>query len=126
MAESFTWFFVLFHREFRRGNIDVFQTLMGLSLAHFFGCYNPKQLADYLGIPHQPLYEQLKTLSLYSLKKMLFRFMEIIHEEQPYTFLWNGRQVHAYSRRYQNVNWYGRGGDPGEWFVKPEARLYSN
>lgn len=75
MAEGFTWFFVLFHREFRRGNIDVFQTLMGLSLAHFFGCYNPKQLADYLGIPHHQLYEQLKTLSLYSLKKMLFGFM---------------------------------------------------
>ena len=62
-------------KKARRGNIDAFQTLMGLSLAHFFGCYNPKQLADYLGIPHQRLYEQLKTLSLYSLKKMLFRFM---------------------------------------------------
>lgn len=75
MAEGFTWFFVLFHRAFRRGDIDVFQTLMGLSLAHFFGCYNPKQLADYLDLPHQRLYEQLKSLSLYSLKKMLLRFM---------------------------------------------------
>jgi hypothetical protein len=75
MAEAFTWFFTLFHQEFRRGNLDAFQTLMGLSLAHFFGCYNPKQLADHLGIPHQRLYEQLKTLSLYTLKKMLLDFM---------------------------------------------------
>lgn len=75
MAEVFTWFFVFFHQEFRRGNLEAFQTLMGLSLAHFFGCYNPKQLADFLGIPHQRLYEQLKTLSLHSLKAMLLKFM---------------------------------------------------
>ncbi len=71
MSESFTWFFIQFHQAFRRGNIEAFQTLMGLSLAHFFGCYNPKQLADYLDIPHQRLYEHLQRLSLYTLKKML-------------------------------------------------------
>ena len=75
MTESFTWFFMLFHREFRRGNIEAFQTLMGLSLAHFFGCYNPKQFADFLGIAHQRLYEQLKMFSLYALKEMLLSFM---------------------------------------------------
>ncbi|MEE1551138.1 MAG: hypothetical protein V1244_05885, partial [Nitrospinaceae bacterium] len=75
MDAAFTWFFVLFHQEFRRGNIEAFQTLMGLSLAHFFGCYNPKQFADFLSIPHQRLYEQLKTFSLYSLKEMLLNFM---------------------------------------------------
>ncbi len=75
MSESFTWFFIQFQRAFRRGNIEAFQTLMGLSLAHFFGCYNPKQLADYLDIPHQRLYEHLQTLSLYTLKKMLLDFM---------------------------------------------------
>lgn len=75
MAEAFTWFFLFFRQEFRRGNIEAFQTLMGLSLAHFFGCYNPKQFADFLGILHQRLYERLKTFSLYSLKEMLLRFM---------------------------------------------------
>lgn len=75
MTESFTWFFMLFHQEFRRGNKEAFQTLLGLSLAHFFGCYNPKQFADFLGIPHQRIYEQLKTYSLYSLKEMLLSFM---------------------------------------------------
>jgi hypothetical protein len=75
MAETLTWFFVFFHQEFRRGNVEAFQTLMGLSVAHFFGCYNPKQFADFLGIPHQRLYAQLKTFSLYSLKEILLRFM---------------------------------------------------
>jgi len=74
----------------------------------------------------QILESNRKTFDFEKRKEMLFRFMEIIHDEQPYTFLWNGRQVHAYSRRYQNVNWYQSGGDQGEWFVKPEARLYAN
>ena len=48
---------------------------MALALAHFFGFYNPKQLADFLDIPHQKLYAQLKAWSLYYLKEMLIRFM---------------------------------------------------
>ena len=39
------------------------------------GFYNPKQLADFLDIPHQKLYVQLKDWSLYYLKGMLIRFM---------------------------------------------------
>lgn len=48
---------------------------MFLAVAHFFGLFNPKQLADFLGIPHQSFYRSLKELSLYQLKKMLIRFM---------------------------------------------------
>jgi len=48
---------------------------MFLALAHFFGFYNPKELADFLGIAHQQLYSQLKKLSLYYLKETLVRFM---------------------------------------------------
>ncbi len=48
---------------------------MVLAFAHFFGCYNPKQLADFLDIPHQQLYSHLKGWSLYHLKKMLIGFM---------------------------------------------------
>ena len=48
---------------------------MVLALAHFFGIYNPKQLADFLGVPHQAFYTQLKDWSLYHLKAMLIRFM---------------------------------------------------
>ena len=56
--QEFTWFFALFHHEFRQGNLIAFEGLMGLALAHCFGFYNPKQLADFLGIPHQQLYAQ--------------------------------------------------------------------
>ena len=58
------------------------------------------------------------------------RFQEIIHDEQPYTFLWKGRGAMAYSRRYQGVNWYP-GGDRSsigenslEWWVHPDAQQY--
>jgi hypothetical protein len=73
--QEFTWFFACFHHEFRQGNLIAFEGLMGLALAHFFGLYNPKQLADFLGIPHQKLYAQLKDWSVYYLKEMLIRFM---------------------------------------------------
>jgi hypothetical protein len=72
---EFTWFFALFHHEFRQGNRTAFEVLMALAFAHLFGFYNPKQLADFLDIPHQKLYTQLKEWSLYYLKAMLIRFM---------------------------------------------------
>ena len=64
LNQEFTWFFVIFNQEFCRNNTEAFQTLMFLSLAHLFGFYNPKQLADYLNISHQRLYEHLKGFSL--------------------------------------------------------------
>lgn len=75
LGEELSWFFLTFGKEFRQGKLAAFQTLMFLALAHFFGVYNPKQLADFLGIPHQKLYAQLKQWSLYYLREMLTRFM---------------------------------------------------
>ena len=75
LKDALPWAFVTFREEFRQGKKLAFELLMFLSLAHFFGLYNPKQLADFLGIPHQRLYRELKTWSLYRLKKLLFRFM---------------------------------------------------
>jgi Transposase DDE domain len=73
--QEFTWFFSLFHREFRKNNPVAFEVIMVLALAHLFGIYNPKQLADFLDIPHQSLYTYLKSWSLYHLKEMLIHFM---------------------------------------------------
>jgi hypothetical protein len=73
--QEFIWFFAIFHQEFRQGNCLAFEVLMMLAFAHFFGFYNPKQLADFLGIPHQKFYTELKHWSVYHLKKMLLRFM---------------------------------------------------
>ncbi len=45
------------------------------TIAHLFGFYNPKQLADFLHVPHQKFYAELKDWSVYHVKKMLLRFM---------------------------------------------------
>lgn len=75
LNNTFIYFFTIFQKEFLHGKLIAFEMIMFLSLAHFFGFYNPKELADYLGIAHQRLYSQLKEWSLYYLKEMLICFM---------------------------------------------------
>ena len=48
---------------------------MVLAVAHVFGFYNPKPLADFLEVPHQQFYTALKDWSVYHVQKMLLRFM---------------------------------------------------
>ncbi len=53
------------------------------------------------------------------------RLQEILHEEQPYTFLFVGRSVTAYSRRFRGVNWYPSGWtDFLDWWVEPANQVY--
>jgi peptide/nickel transport system substrate-binding protein len=52
------------------------------------------------------------------------RFQEVLHEEQPYTFLWTQRVARAYSRRFAGVNWYPAGTDLQEWWVDAENQMY--
>jgi hypothetical protein len=73
--QELLWFFALFHQEFRKNNPIAFEVLMILAIAHLFGFYNPKQLADFLHVPHQKFYAELKDWSVYHVKKMLLRFM---------------------------------------------------
>jgi hypothetical protein len=73
--QEFIWFFTIFHQEFRKNNAIAFEVLMVLAVAHLFGFYNPKQLADFLEVPHQQFYTELKDWSVYHVKKMLLRFM---------------------------------------------------
>ena len=73
--QEFLWFFTIFHHEFRKNNPIAFEVLMVLAVAHLFGFYNPKQLADFLEVPHQQFYTELKDWSVYHVKKMLLRFM---------------------------------------------------
>jgi hypothetical protein len=75
LKNSIEWFFVIFEKEFRQTNLEAFEIFMFVAVAHFFGCYNPKQLADYLGIGRQGLYRHLKEFSLYTVKKLLIKFM---------------------------------------------------
>src|SRR5258708_17113533 len=73
--QEFIWFFTLFQQEFRKNNPIAFEVLMVLALAHLFGFYNPKQLSDFLDIPHQSFYTELKGCSVYPVNKMLRLFM---------------------------------------------------
>jgi Transposase DDE domain len=73
--QEFVWFFTIFHQEFRKNNPIAFEVLIVLAVAHLFGFYNPKQLADFLEVPHQQFYTELKDWSVYHVKKMLLRFM---------------------------------------------------
>ena len=73
--QEFIWFFTLFHHEFRTNNPLAFEVLMVLAVAHLFGFYNPKQLADFLEVPHQNFYAELKHWRISQVKKMLLRFM---------------------------------------------------
>ena len=73
--QEFTWFFTIFHHELRKSDPIAFEVLMVLALANLFGFYNPKELADFLDIPHQRFYTELKGWSPYHVKKMLRLFM---------------------------------------------------
>jgi DDE family transposase len=73
--QEFIWFFAIFHQEFRKNNAIAFEVLIVLAVANLFGFYNPKQLADFLEVPHQKFYAELKDWSIYHVKKMLLRFM---------------------------------------------------
>lgn len=52
------------------------------------------------------------------------RFHRIMHEEQPYTFLFVSESLIAVDRRFQNVNVYPLGIDTGEWWVPEKRRKY--
>src|SRR6266536_3322697 len=67
--QELIWFFAIFHHEFRKNNPIAFEVLMVLAIAHLFGFYNPKQLADFLDLPHQKFYAELKDWSVYHVKK---------------------------------------------------------
>lgn len=56
--------------------------------------------------------------------RMYHRFHEILHEEQPYTFLFTTEALVAVSRRFRNVNVYPMGLYPREWWVPQNLQKY--
>lgn len=55
---------------------------------------------------------------------MFRRFHRILHEEQPYTFLFNKDSLVALDKRFSNVTVYSLGPDSTEWWVPAERRKY--
>jgi hypothetical protein len=64
-------FFIRFSQQFRSSNLEAFELIMALAISHAYGCYNPKQRADYLGIHPQKISGEISKWSLYRLKKVL-------------------------------------------------------
>lgn len=75
-------FFVRFNRLFRSHKIEVFEAIMILSISHAYGCFNPKQLADFLGVNHQKIYAEISSWTLYKLQKVLKLLMVNVAVEQ--------------------------------------------
>jgi peptide/nickel transport system substrate-binding protein len=57
-------------------------------------------------------------------RAMYHRFHEILHEEQPYTFLFTTEALVAVAKRFQNVNVYPMGMAPREWWVPANLQKY--
>ncbi|WP_324283090.1 hypothetical protein VKI21_05100 [Cyanobacterium aponinum UTEX 3222] len=55
---------------------------MILSISHAYGCFNPKQLADFLGVNHQKIYAEISSWTLYKLQKVLKLLMVNVAVEQ--------------------------------------------
>ena len=68
-------FFVRYSQEFRQGKLEAFEVIMALAMSHAYGCCNPKQWADYLGIQPQKIYAEIQKWSLYRLKELLIKMM---------------------------------------------------
>lgn len=56
--------------------------------------------------------------------KLYKKFANIIHDEQPYTFLFCGKSPIAINKRFENVNVYPLGVDFLEWYVPAELQKY--
>ena len=67
--------FIRFAKEFRQGKREAFEVIMVLAISHIYGCYNPKQWADYLGVKADKIYQQINQWSLYRLKRTLLKMM---------------------------------------------------
>ena len=55
LEQAFNWFLTTHAQVLRQGDKCGFEVLMLMSVAHMFGLYSPKELADYLDIRSQPL-----------------------------------------------------------------------
>lgn len=75
LEQAFDWFLTTHAQVLRKGGKWGFEVLMLMSVAHVFGLYTPKELADHLDIRPQSLYTHLKSLSLYTLQKLILGFM---------------------------------------------------
>ncbi len=68
--------------------------------------------------------EARRTLDDDKRNKMYHRFHRILHEEQPYTFIYTRPEQRFLDRRFENVIIHKLGLDPHEWYVPREKQKY--
>ncbi|MHC4212486.1 MAG: peptide-binding protein [Planctomycetota bacterium] len=56
--------------------------------------------------------------------KLYHKFHEILHKEQPYTFVLTSSWKHALDKRFENVNIHKIGLNPHEWYVPLSKQKY--
>jgi peptide/nickel transport system substrate-binding protein len=61
-------------------------------------------------------------------KQIYWRWQELIHDEQPVTFLYYQLEPAAYSKRFQNVQWLPLrpGYDLTTWWVPKSSQKYQS
>ena len=84
--------------------------------SNFVGFDNKE--ADKIIVDARKEFDKDKRIALYR------RFSEIVHEEQPYTFLFCRKSTVAVNKRFSNVNVYPLGVDFLEWYVPAAIQKY--
>lgn len=65
-----------------------------------------------------------RTLDKARRNKLYHRFHQILHEEQPYTFMWSRPSARFLDRRFKNVKIHKLGLDSSEWYVPKDQQRY--
>jgi peptide/nickel transport system substrate-binding protein len=86
--------------------------------SNFVGFKNAE--ADKLIEEARKEFDKKKRIELYR------RFSEIVHDEQPYTFLFCRKSTVAVDRRFSNVIVHPLGIDPSEWYVPLPLQKYKD
>ena len=84
--------------------------------SNFVGYINPE--ADKVMEEARLEFDEQKRIELYH------RFNAMLHEDQPYTFLFCIQEIDAVAKRYQNVKDYKFGLDSREWGVPASQQRY--
>ena len=69
--------------------------------------------------------EARSTLDEKNRSKLYHRLHRILHEEQPYTFLFARPTLRPVDRRFRNVNIYNLGPKYWEWYVPIDKQKYN-
>jgi len=95
---------------------QIWSSTQAESGSNFIGFKNAE--ADRLIETARKEFDRDKRIELYR------RFSEIIHEEQPYTFLFCRKATVAVNKRFENVTVYPLGIEPTEWYVPLPLQRY--